>query len=219
MMQISRRIWHLTVLSVHRWTTALQLVVCQQYRSSGSQRLQQLTERLDETAAGYLMEISSDKSKILVNSISQDHLPIYGWIEKLQKKWTCSNTWDAHKLRWNISKESKDKTSASTKEHVGTTRLGVLWKKTNPSVFLQRLHSINHLSCQYCSTDVGDGWWLWIWWGESKPLKANVTGGCLSCHKNGIKRMNICGWQVNTLAGYRKFKLSTIKRHGFAILS
>ena len=33
------------------------------------EELQQLTERLGKTAAGYGMEICSDKSKILVNSI------------------------------------------------------------------------------------------------------------------------------------------------------
>ena len=36
---------------------------------SGKEELQQLTERLDETAAEYGMEISSENSKILVNSI------------------------------------------------------------------------------------------------------------------------------------------------------
>ena len=35
----------------------------------GSEELQQLTERQKKTAAGYGMEISFDKSKILVNSI------------------------------------------------------------------------------------------------------------------------------------------------------
>ena len=36
---------------------------------SSEEELQQLTQRLGETAAQYGMEISSDKSKILVNSI------------------------------------------------------------------------------------------------------------------------------------------------------
>ena len=36
---------------------------------SREEELQQLTQRLEETAAEYRMEISSDKSKILVNSI------------------------------------------------------------------------------------------------------------------------------------------------------
>ena len=35
----------------------------------GSEELQQLTGRLDETAADYDMKISSDKSNILVNSM------------------------------------------------------------------------------------------------------------------------------------------------------
>ena len=35
----------------------------------GKEELQQLTERLEKTAADYGMEISSDKSKILVNSV------------------------------------------------------------------------------------------------------------------------------------------------------
>ena len=35
------------------------------------EQLQQLTERLEKTAAGCGMEISSDKSKILVNSIKR----------------------------------------------------------------------------------------------------------------------------------------------------
>ena len=34
-----------------------------------NEKLQQLTERLEKTAAGYGMEISSHKIKILVNSI------------------------------------------------------------------------------------------------------------------------------------------------------
>ena len=35
------------------------------------EELQQLTERLEMTAAGYGMEVGSDKSKILLNSIKQ----------------------------------------------------------------------------------------------------------------------------------------------------
>ena len=42
------------------------------------EELQRLTERLEKTAAGYGMEISSDTSKFLVNSIKQSHAPIYG---------------------------------------------------------------------------------------------------------------------------------------------
>ena len=41
-------------------------------------KLQQLTERLEKTAAGYGMDISSDKIKIVQNSIEQCHLPTYG---------------------------------------------------------------------------------------------------------------------------------------------
>ena len=54
----------------------------------------QLAEKLDKTAASYSMEINSDKSKIVVNSIK----PTSMWIDgKLWKKWTSSNTWDPYK--------------------------------------------------------------------------------------------------------------------------
>ena len=66
--------WHPTVANVHRRMTALQFAVSQQHRSAdlpggSEEELQQLDERIDKTAAGYCMEISSNRSKILINSI------------------------------------------------------------------------------------------------------------------------------------------------------
>ena len=61
----------------------------------GSEELQQLTERLEKTAAGYDMEISYDKSTILVNSTkptpsksagrSGQHFKYLGWIHTNQR--------------------------------------------------------------------------------------------------------------------------------------
>ena len=45
----------------------------------------------------YIMEINSDKSKILVNSIKPRSLRKYGWMEKCQKQWISSTNWDPHK--------------------------------------------------------------------------------------------------------------------------
>ena len=55
--------------------------------------LQQLTERLKKTPAGYGMKITSDKSKIHANSVK----PIYGLMEKTSKEVASSNTSDPHK--------------------------------------------------------------------------------------------------------------------------
>ena len=55
---------------------------------------------------------------------------------------------------WNISKGSKYQIGASTLCH----------DMTRPAVFLQRLHSINHSSCQYCSQLDAD-----CWSGEAEP--------------------------------------------------
>ena len=43
-----------------------------------SEELQQLTERLEKTAAGYGMEIGCDRRKISSTALSQDDLPTYG---------------------------------------------------------------------------------------------------------------------------------------------
>ena len=42
---------------------------------SSEEELQQLSRRLDETAAEYGMEISSEKAKFSSTASSQDHLP------------------------------------------------------------------------------------------------------------------------------------------------
>ena len=42
------------------------------------EELRQLTERLEKRAAGYGMEISSNKSKTIIHSIEIDHLATYG---------------------------------------------------------------------------------------------------------------------------------------------
>ena len=56
---------------IHQWPTALQLVVADDIDLLGGseEELQHLAKRLEKTAAGYGMKISSNKSKILVNSV------------------------------------------------------------------------------------------------------------------------------------------------------
>ena len=65
--------------------------------------LQQLTEKLMKSAAGYGKEISCKKSKVLANSIKPRPSTIYEWIHTNQRR--------------NISKESEDMTGASTLSH------------------------------------------------------------------------------------------------------
>ena len=56
------------------------------------EELPQLNERLEKATAGYGMEISSNKRKILVNSI-KPHLTTNIWMNgKTLEKWTSSNT-------------------------------------------------------------------------------------------------------------------------------
>ena len=56
------------------------------------EELQQLTERLDKTAACYGMEINSDKSKILVISIKPRPSANIWMNGKRLEKWTSTNT-------------------------------------------------------------------------------------------------------------------------------
>ena len=56
------------------------------------EEVQQLTERLEKAAAGYGMEISSDKSKIFVNSIKPRLLGNISMDEWKSAKWASSNT-------------------------------------------------------------------------------------------------------------------------------
>ena len=59
---------------------------------------QRLTERLKKPIAGYGTEISSDKSKIIVNSIKPRSSADMLWMNaKALRAWTSSNTWDPHK--------------------------------------------------------------------------------------------------------------------------
>ena len=68
----------------------------------------------------------------------------------------------------------------------------ILWKKTKPPVFPQRLSSTSYLSCQHCSVDARAGRWRRIWRSESRPLKTNATGECLAYHTESINQANIC---------------------------
>ena len=114
------------------------------------------------------MEISSDLSKILINSMK----PMYGWMEEPdQFKYLEYHT----NQRQNISKGSEDQTGTGT-------------LKTYPSVFQQRLNSTSHLSSQYCSMYVTAGRWRRIWRGESRLLKTNATEECLAYTSTSIAR-------------------------------
>ena len=126
------------------------------------------------------MEISSDKSKILVNSLKPR--PSTSW------KWKCAlkngpvQILGIHTNKgWEIINGSNDQTGTGT---LSRKEYG----KTKPPVFLQRLNTTNHSSCQYCSRDVRAGRWLRILRDESKPLKVNATGWCLAYHTETVKR-------------------------------
>ena len=97
-----RRNWHPMVVSVHLWTTALQLPVCWRHGLPGSsEELQQLE---------YGMEISSDKSKILVNSIKPRPFTNTWMIGKVMKevdqtkdgtsKWKQTSDWHRNTRPW-----------------------------------------------------------------------------------------------------------------------
>ena len=116
---------------------------------SNEEELQQLTERLAKTAAGYAIEISSDKSKIFDNSIKQ---------RPIANMWVNGQTLEEVDQFKYLSTHTKDGTSV-TEIKIGLAQahsaLTMLWK-TKPSVFLERLNSTSsHLSCQFCS--------LWMW--------------------------------------------------------
>ena len=84
--------------------------------------MQQLTQRLEEeTAAEYGMEISSEKNKLLVDSIKPRPAT------NIQM-----NGQTLEEVDQSISKISKDYTGAGTLPAM--TRLAILWK-TKPSVF------------------------------------------------------------------------------------
>ena len=65
--KLSPRCRHLSI--GERLLSNLQFVDDIDLLGCSEEELQQLTERLEKTAAGYGVEIISDKSKILVNSI------------------------------------------------------------------------------------------------------------------------------------------------------
>ena len=95
---------------------ALQLALCWRHRSAARQwiKLQQLAERLEKTAVGYAMEISSNPTKAIFSSTasSQDYLSNYGWMEKRWQKWTCSSTYRIHQnQRRNINKGVSERES------------------------------------------------------------------------------------------------------------
>ena len=118
---------HPTVASVHRGRPLCNLRFADHIDLLGGseEELQQLTERLEKTAAGYGMEISSDKSKILVNSI-MPRPSANIWISdgKRWKKSTSSNRYTQTKDGTPI-KEGKIRLAPA---HSVVTRLSILWK-------------------------------------------------------------------------------------------
>ena len=146
---------------------------------SSEEELQQLTRRLEETAAEYGMEISSEKSKILVNSIKprpSTNIQMNG--QTLE---------EVEQFKYLGSTHTKDGTSVKEEKirlaqaHSAMTRPAILLK-TKPTVFPQRINSIGHLFGRCLPMDVRAGRRRLIWKGESRPLKTNATEGCLAYH-------------------------------------
>ena len=170
-------------------TAAVQLAVCWRYRASGKRRRKAPTTRWKgERAAGYGMEINSEKSIIVGNSIKpmpSTNIGINGKVlgEVNQFKYLRSTqTEDGISLL-----EEKIRLAQS---HPAMTRLAVLWKSKAISI-PTKINSTNHLCCQYCSMDVEAGCWMRIWRDESKPLKTNVSGGCFAYYAENTKRTNM----------------------------
>ena len=100
------------------------------------------------------MEISFDKSKIIVNSIKPrppTNIQMNGQTVE-----------EVDPFKYEGSTQTKDGISVKevkirlAQAHSGTARLAKLWK-TKASVFAQRLCSISHLSCRCFSMDVRAG--------------------------------------------------------------
>ena len=124
-----------TSSSVHRRTTVLQLAVCWQYRSSGGGggskgELQQLTERLEKKVAGYGLEISSDKSKILVNSI-KPRLSTNIWINGKTLEAMDQFKYLGSAQTKGINKGTKDHTGAVALAHSAMTRSTTIEKQSH----------------------------------------------------------------------------------------
>ena len=107
----------------------------------GSEEEQQQTERLEKTSTGSIMEISSDKSKILLNSIQAK--TIYQHMDE----WKNAGRSGSVQIlgipiilgiptyqRWNIIKGTKDQI------HSDMARLAVPWKNKAIIFFLQRVN-------------------------------------------------------------------------------
>ena len=164
-------------LQLPKWRVSRKRSSVRQWRTSKAHR------KTGENSSRYGIEICSDKSKILVNSI---------------KPMPPKNIWmngkaleEADQFKYLTSTQTKDGTSVKegkirlAQAHV-MTRLAILWK-TKPSVFPQRLNSTNYLYCHYWDADCRTGK------DESKPLKTNARGGCLVYHAENIKQMNLYG--------------------------
>ena len=91
------------------------------------------------------MEISFDKSKILINSIKSRSSANIWMNGPIQKLLIHTNQ------RQNTNKGSKDLTGASTLIH---DKASNTMENTKPSLFQRRLNSTDHSYCQYCSVDV-----------------------------------------------------------------
>ena len=154
---------------------------------SSEEELQQLTQRLEETVAEYGMEISSDKSKILVNSP--------------KPRPSTNILMNGQTLKYLGSTQTKDGTSARevkirlVQAHSSMTRLAILWKNKAISFPTKNiLHRSLVLSeCRCFFMDVRAGCWRLIWKGGSRPLKTNGTEGCLAYHAESIERITV--WQ------------------------
>ena len=66
-------------------------------------------------------------------------------------------------------------------------------------------NSTSHLSCQYCSMDVRAQRGRRIWRSESRPLKTNTTGECLTYHTDSIKQTNMYGNRPVSSSDVRSF--------------
>ena len=87
----------------------------------GSKELQQLTERLEKTAAGYM----SDKSKILLNSIKPRPSSNMDECKNAVRNGPVHIPWFHAFHRRNIIKEAKIRLAQA---HSAITRLPILWK-------------------------------------------------------------------------------------------
>jgi len=176
---------------------------------SSEEELQRLTERLEKTAAAYGMEISSEKSKILVNSIKprpSTNIQMNG--QTLE---------EVDQFKYLGSTQTKDGTSVKevkirlAQAHAAMTRLSVLWRNkaisfpTKIKLYKSLVLSVLLYGCES--------------WTLTTDLERRIQAFENKCYRRmlGISyREHITNdyvWQrVNILAGRQEFLLSTVKR-------